>query len=382
MRRATRREVLEMLAAAAAASAGGCASEPRARFEARRAPTARSARAPGAVISVIPLGVRWQTRDPFIACMHHDDRYPAGNAALGPAASLAGRAIGSDFEGRDGWSMYHGDVVPGFPEHPHRGFETVTVVREGLLDHSDSLGATARYGRGDVQWLTAGRGIEHAEMFPLLDAHDPNPLELFQIWLNLPRADKMAAPQFSMLWRDTIPRSVVHDESGRETEITIVAGALDDVRGPGAPPSSWATRPEGDVAIWTIRMAPFARCTLPAAARGSNRDAYFFSGSSLRIDERDIARGSRIELRAEADATIENGTEPSEILLLQGRPIGEPVVQRGPFVMTSDAEIRQAFDDYRSTRFGGWPWPRRDPVHPREAERFARFADGRIERPV
>ena len=88
---------------------------------------------------------------------------------MGPDASLAGRSIGQDFEGKDGWRMYHGDVVPGFPQHPHRGFETVTIVRQGFIDHSDSLGATARFGAGDVQWLTAGRGIVHSEMFPLLD---------------------------------------------------------------------------------------------------------------------------------------------------------------------------------------------------------------------
>ena len=90
------------------------------------------------VKKVAPLGFPWQTPDPFLFCVHHDDAYPAGNAELGPAASLAGRNIGSDFAGKDGWRMYHGDVVPGFPQHPHRGFETVTVVRRGLLDHSDS----------------------------------------------------------------------------------------------------------------------------------------------------------------------------------------------------------------------------------------------------
>ncbi len=86
--------------------------------------------------------------DPFLFCAHHDDAYPAGDARLGPAASLEGRQIGMDFDGRDGWRMYHGDVVPGFPQHPHRGFETVTYVRRGVIDHSDSLGATARFGAG------------------------------------------------------------------------------------------------------------------------------------------------------------------------------------------------------------------------------------------
>src|SRR5215475_11362958 len=92
---------------------------------------------PNDVLGTFALGMPWQTQDPFLFCVHHDDAYPAGDDQLGPAASLAGRDIGQDFAGIDGWRMYHGDVVPGFPEHPHRGFETVTLVRHGLLDHSD-----------------------------------------------------------------------------------------------------------------------------------------------------------------------------------------------------------------------------------------------------
>ena len=87
--------------------------------------------------------------------------------------------------------MCHGERVPGFPQHPHRGFETVTVARKGLIDHSDSLGAKARFGEGDVQWMPAGRGIVHSEMFPLLQRNAPNPTEFFQIWLNLPAKGKM-----------------------------------------------------------------------------------------------------------------------------------------------------------------------------------------------
>ena len=111
---------------------------------------------PDAVRETAPLGAQWPTVDPFLFCAHHDDAYPEGDERMAPDAPLTGREIGMDFAGIDGWNMYHGSVVPGFPQHPHRGFETVTIVRRGIIDHSDSLGAAARFGRGDVQWVTAG----------------------------------------------------------------------------------------------------------------------------------------------------------------------------------------------------------------------------------
>ncbi len=129
----------------------------------------------------VPLGFQWPTSDPFLFCVHHEDHYPKGNGKFGPDASLAGRDMGQDFAGKDGWRMYHGDDVPGFPGHPHRGFETVTVVQRGIVDHADSLGAAGRYGDGDVQWMTAGAGVQHSEMFPLLHEDKENPMELFQI---------------------------------------------------------------------------------------------------------------------------------------------------------------------------------------------------------
>ena len=327
----------------------------------------------GAILDVTRLGFPWQTRDPFLICVPHVDAYPAGNDRLGPAASLAGRELGMDFAGKDGWRMYHGETVPGFPQHPHRGFETVTVVRRGLVDHADSLGAAARYGRGDVQWLTAGAGISHSEMFPLVDASAPNPVELFQIWLNLPRRDKLVAPHFTMLWADAIPR---HREPG--VEITVVAGALGDAVPPAPPPDSWAARGEHDVAIWTIRLDPGARVTLPPARAGSDRTLYAFSGA-VTIDGRAIDVGSGVSVRGDVALAIEAGAGAAELLLLQGRPIGEPVAAHGPFVMTTRGELQQAFADYQRTRFGGWPWPTDDPVHGRD-ERFARHADGRVER--
>jgi redox-sensitive bicupin YhaK (pirin superfamily) len=325
------------------------------------------------VLSVTPLSFPWQTPDPFLFCVYHDDAYPAGNADLGPAASLRGRDLGQDFAGLDGWRMYHGSRVPGFPAHPHRGFETVTIVRRGLIDHSDSLGATARYGAGDVQWLTAGRGIVHCEMFPLVHRERENPLELFQIWLNLPRADKMAEPHFAMLWNEAVPR---HVEPG--VEITVVAGDVGGTRALAPPPRSWAARPEAGVVIWTVRLAPGARWTLPAVAADANRTLYAFRGAGLRAGGRELPVRHAAAL-APAAVAVENGDAESELLVLGGRPIGEPVVQHGPFVMTSRAEILQAFDDYRRTRFGGWPWASDEPVHARDAGRFARRPDGSVE---
>src|SRR6478609_10485184 len=187
---------------------------------------------PDPILQVSPLGNRWQTLDPFLFCVHHIDHYPKGNDQLGPAASLAGHHIGQDFENSDGWRMYHGDVVPGFPQHPHRGFETVTIVRDGFIDHSDSLGATARFGRGDVQWLTAGAGISHSEMFPLLEREKANRLELFQIWVNLPAKSKFAPPYFTMFWDSDMPRYRETDANGRHVEVTLIAGALGGLEPP------------------------------------------------------------------------------------------------------------------------------------------------------
>jgi redox-sensitive bicupin YhaK (pirin superfamily) len=298
---------------------------------------------------------------------------------LGPSASLEGRNIGQDFEGKDGWRMYHGDVVPGFPQHPHRGFETVTIVRRGLIDHSDSLGATARFGGGDVQWLTAGKGIVHSEMFPLLSREQPNPLELFQIWLNLPAANKMVDPHFSMLWNHTLPRQRLLDAGGKATELTIIAGSFRDTAAPPSPPKSWAAVAESDVAIWTLKMEPGASFTLPAARRGTNRMLYFFRGDELEIGGRAVGRYNGVRLRPDAEVELQNGDSEAELLLLQGKPIGEPVVQYGPFVMNTKKEIEQAFYDYQRTQFGGWPWASDGPVHDRVAARFAKHADGRVE---
>ncbi|MBI3203886.1 MAG: pirin family protein [Myxococcales bacterium] len=336
---------------------------------------------PSAVLETKPLGFPWVTVDPFLFCVHHLDAYPAGNDRFGPAVSLAGRDLGQDFEIRDGFRMYHGHVVPGFPQHPHRGFETVTIVRRGLCDHSDSLGAAARFGNGDVQWITAGRGIVHSEMFPLLRRDAPNPLELFQIWLNLPARDKLAEPHFSMLWSLQIPTLSAVGESGARVDVRAIAGTLDGRRPPAPPPRSWASRPDSDVAIWTLRLDAGASFELPPAASPETvRTLYFFRGGRLTLGDDDLTSHAAAVVRATEPVRLRAAEGECELLMLQGRPIGEPVVQHGPFVMNTRAEIEQTFQDYRQTRFGGWPWPSDDPVHGSDEARFARHVDGRVER--
>lgn len=332
------------------------------------------------ILQKVPLGPRWPTVDPFLFCAHHDDAYPAGDDRLAPAVPLDGRDLGQDFSGTDGWSMYHGLVVPGFPAHPHRGFETVTFVRKGIIDHSDSLGAAARFGRGDVQWLTAGKGIVHSEMFPLLDRDRPNPLELFQIWLNLPAQDKLVDPYFTMFWDRDIPKHVATDDQGRTTVVTVIAGGLDGIEPLAPPPSSWASRPEADVAIWHIDLEPGATWVLPpAAGPDSLRVLYVFEGDTLRIADDEVGNDTGVALQPDAGVPLVAGAERVEALLLQGRPIGEPVAQYGPFVMNTSDEIRQAFADYQATQFGGWPWADEAPTHGRDRGRFARHVDGRVE---
>jgi len=331
------------------------------------------------ITNIKPLGFTWETRDPFLFCVHHLDNYPAGNSQMGPAASLEGRNLGQDFTTKEGWRMYHGETIPGFPAHPHRGFETVTVVLTGFVDHSDSHGAAGRYGNGDVQWMTAGAGLQHSEMFPLLNEKKVNPLELFQIWLNLPKARKFSRPHYAMLWAEDIPVYAENDKKGKLIESTVIAGKIADVVAPAPAPDSWAADPGNEVGICLIKLEAKAQWTIPPASLEVNRTLYFYRGSNINVAGISVMPYHSVELLADQPVILENGNEDGFFLLLQGQPINEPVIQHGPFVMNAAAEIKQAFYDYRKTQFGGWPWPRYDNVHSRERGRFAKYADGREE---
>ncbi len=332
--------------------------------------------------NVRPLGFQWQTQNPFLFCVHHQDAYPKGNENMEPIASLEGRSIGHDFVPRDGWRMYHGKKVPGFPVHPHRGFETITIVLEGLVDHADSLGAAGRYGHGDVQWMTAGAGIQHTEMFPLINTQKENPLELFQIWLNLPAADKFANPHYKMLWREEIPIITLDNSGMGKTRVRLIAGKLNDRSAVPPPPDSWASVDQNEVAIYLVEMEANAEWTLPSCSEETMRSLYFYKGDKLNLDGEELKGSHAADIGTEA-INIKNSHFPARFLVLQGRPIQEPIAQYGPFVMNTQSEIQQTIEDYRKSEFGGWPWPRPDQVHDPALPRFASFADGtKEERPL
>jgi hypothetical protein len=160
------------------------------------------------------------------------------------------------------------------------------------------------------------------------------------------------------------------------TQVTLIAGHKDGIQALSPPPDSWAAKDEANVAIMLIKMDPEAKWKLDATTQDTDRSLYFYRGNNLRVNDSEIPSYQAIHFMPGFPLDIQNGEEESYLLLLQGRPIHEPVIQYGPFVMNSRIEIQQAFEDYRKTEFGGWPWPRPDQVHDRELGRFARYADG------
>jgi redox-sensitive bicupin YhaK (pirin superfamily) len=244
----------------------------------------------------------------------------------------------------------------------------------GVVDHSDSLGNGARYGRGDLQWMTAGRGIVHCEMFPLKEvAPLQNHGKLFQIWLNLPRKNKMVEPAFVMHWAENVRRWA---DQSTGAKVTVWSGEFNGVKGLTPPPNSWAADIANDVAIWFVTLQPRGgKVTLPAAFTGDavNRRLYFSEGPATGV----TIGGEAAELRHAYDlvpttaATVVNdGDTIAEFLLLQGKPINEPVAQQGPFVMNTQEEIKASFKEYRQTQFGKWPWPSHAHVFDRSKGRF------------
>ena len=344
------------------------------------------------ILECVDLTWPWQGIDPFLLCGHHIEHYPAGdaNAAL-PQALRQGHPAGKDYDNPDGYSLYAGaDGMPGFPNHPHRGMETVSIVRKGYVDHADSLGNSGRYGPGDVQWMTAGGGIQHAEMFPLLHQDRPNDFELFQIWLNMPARKKAVQPEYKMMWAEQIP----HYQAGG-ADVTIIAGRYQaqeqDPASPGTAaiepipptPDTWASDPASDMAIWMIDLPPGSHITLPPAANpASLRTLFAFAGNGLLVAGQDVGANRRVRVVAQTPLPLANNSaQPVQLMLMQGVPLGEPIIRSTVYVTNTIEELHQAKRDFQRTQFGGWPWDTRQPMHGPGFGRFAQYAEVGREEP-
>jgi redox-sensitive bicupin YhaK (pirin superfamily) len=340
------------------------------------------------IVSKQTLGFHWPTQDPFLFLAHHEDFYPAGDEKLGPIEPLIGRKIGEDFDLSNNWKMYHGRHVPGFPMHPHRGFETITIVLDGFIDHFDSAGGSGRYGQGDIQWMTAGAGLQHSEMFPLIYPNRENYLHLFQLWINLPSKDKFVKPDYKMIWSEQVPIVKVEAQTGT-SEVKIISGNYAGILGPEPSEFSWAANRDHGVNILIIKLEANHSLDFSASSDTLNRTLYFYKGEHAVIEnyEEEGLSHSQIEgnsmyILKSIPFKLRNETlAPLYFLLLEAEPINEPVAQYGPFVMTTRDEIQQAYADYQKTAFGGWPWTERDPVHKRDQGRIAIYPDGQVSKP-
>lgn len=216
----------------------------------------------------------------------------------------------------------------------------------------------------------------------------------YKIWINLPKASKMATPCYKMLWAEDIPKRVVGTTGAASgpsaaVEVTVVAGALPGFDAPPEPPpNSYAQSATAEMLVVTVKLAAGASWTLPATASGGgpglHRNVYFYSGGAVSIAGKVFTSQVKVKVRPEVDVEIRaEAGGVAEVLILQGREIGEPVVQHGPFVGNTREDITKAFQDYQSTGFGRWPWEGDALAFPRERPRFAKFADGSlVEKPL
>jgi hypothetical protein len=227
----------------------------------------------------------------------------------------------------------------GAPDHPHRGFETVTYILEGAVEHGDSQGNRGRIGAGDVQWMTAGSGVVHSEMPSEEIRRNGGRLHGFQLWVNLPRADKMMKPRYQELRASEIPTATSADG---KVSVTVLAGeslgthATIDTRTP--------------IAYLHVRLAAGARFTqsMPASY---NAFAFVIRGEAA-FGDRFANENDLVLFERDGDEIAITSEHGAELLLIGGEPLNEPVARYGPFVMNTPGEIRQAMIDYQSGRFG------------------------------
>ena len=234
----------------------------------------------------------------------------------------------------------HNSGLP-FGPHPHRGFETVTFILDGDILHKDSGGHESVIEAGGIQWMTAGRGLIHAEVSSDSFKQTGGPLEILQLWVNLPAKDKLTEPRYIGLQREEIP-AVVLDE-GRVT-VHAVSGDWAGTAG--------AVQPLADVQLAWLDLQAGARVTLPVAAA---RSIFFYTvRGALRVNGADTNARQLVEFNHDGDELAIEATADAVLLLGHALPFGEPVVSYGPFVMNTEAEIQQAYRDYQRGDFGAW----------------------------
>ena len=281
---------------------------------------------------------------------------------LGTLGNNSGHWVGDGFPVRSLFS-YNGDTVAispfllfdyagpylfesnagqprGVGQHPHRGFETVTIVYDGEVSHKDSTGGGGTIGTGEVPWMTAGGGIIHEEYHSAGFSKAGGPFRVVQLWVNLPAKDKMAPPAYQSITHDTIPSVALDGGSAR-----IIAGELHGTHGPA--------RTFTPINLWDVRLAANADVVLPLP-KGHNSMIAVLSGH-VTIDGRGIGEAEIARLSADGEGISVHADGDAMILVLTGEPIDEPVFGYGPFVMNTEAEIRQAIEDFNSGRFGRVP---------------------------
>jgi redox-sensitive bicupin YhaK (pirin superfamily) len=232
------------------------------------------------------------------------------------------------------------DTPRGVGQHPHRGFETVTIVYQGELAHRDSTGNGGTIGPGDVQWMTAASGILHEEFHSEAFTRKGGTLEMAQLWVNLPRKDKAADPGYQTLLNADIPSVDLADGAGR---VRVIAGEFPGAKGPA--------RTFTPIDIWDVRLSRDKSTTL-SLPEGHTVAIAVLSGTVL-VNDQEVARGSQLVHfeRTGGEITLEANSDAT-LLVLSGAPINEPVVAHGPFVMTTVGEIKQAMLDFQQGRFG------------------------------
>jgi len=231
----------------------------------------------------------------------------------------------------------------GVGQHPHRGFETVTIVYRGEVSHRDSTGQGGTIGPGDVQWMTAGAGILHEEFHSDAFTRAGGMLQMIQLWVNLPARHKMTTPRYQAILNSEIPAAPLANGAGT---VRVIAGQYENAKGPA--------QTFTPMNVWDLRLTASGSTTVSAPA-GWNTALIVLNGQIKVNSERVVQDGAMVVLSAQgSDCFIETLSDAS-VLLLSGEPIDEPVVGYGPFVMNTRSEIEQAIHDFNSGKFGEMP---------------------------